>query len=171
MQHIGPQNHGFWPAKCSILQSIDNQCLRPRNQTRHTIMKTTAKHIAIVGLAAMALASCTDGFLDTSSKTSLNTTTCYKTSEQAQTALVGCFDQNLKVDATDIFSDIWSDYYKSIYNSNLLIQSLPSITFASDDYRNRGAHSLRLLQRCQYTRETRFLADTRRRDKTLGQRV
>jgi starch-binding outer membrane protein, SusD/RagB family len=56
-------------------------------------MKTTAKHIAIVGLAAMVLALCTDGFLDTSSKTSLNTTTYYKTSEQAQTALVDCYDQ------------------------------------------------------------------------------
>lgn len=41
----------------------------------------------------MVLALCTDGFLDTSSKTSLNTTTYYKTSEQAQTALVDCYDQ------------------------------------------------------------------------------
>lgn len=46
-----------------------------------------------MGLAALSLTACTDSFLDTTSKTSLNTTSYYKNADQAETALVGCYDQ------------------------------------------------------------------------------
>ncbi|MBR1401122.1 MAG: RagB/SusD family nutrient uptake outer membrane protein [Prevotella sp.] len=55
-------------------------------------MKYLTKSIAVLGLFSMALASCSDSFLDTSSKTESNTESFYKTQNDANRALIGCYD-------------------------------------------------------------------------------
>ncbi len=135
-------------------------------------------NIIILGLASVALSACTDSFLDTTSKTSLNTTVFYKTESQAESAVVGCYDQyqrtvsngswptlyqaaetmgddcfgggssgdmsnrlldrmdcTVKNDETNIFGGIWTDYYKCIYNCNLLLTQLDNIGWTSTDDR------------------------------------
>ncbi len=156
-------------------------------------MTNIKSKITILGLSTLMLTACTDNFLDTTSKTSLNTTTFYKTVEQAEEALVGCydqyqrtisngsyptiyqaaemmsdecfgggssnditnrlldrFDQTIKSDATDIFAGIWSDYFKSIYNSNMLISSLDKISWANTSDRNRIEGEVRALRGLAY---------------------
>lgn len=48
--------------------------------------------IFLAGVLALGLASCSDSFLDTSSKTESNTETFYKTEQDAYRALIGCYD-------------------------------------------------------------------------------
>lgn len=53
------------------------------------------QHIIYITVELMfvaGLSSCSESFLDTSSKTDLNTTSFYKTETQAQYAVVGCYD-------------------------------------------------------------------------------
>ena len=45
-----------------------------------------------LGVAAWALSGCGDAFLDTSSKTTLNSGSFYQNEVQAQYAVVGCYD-------------------------------------------------------------------------------
>lgn len=156
-------------------------------------MTNIKSKITILGLSTLMLTACTDNFLDTTSKTSLNTTTFYKTEEQAEEALVGCydqyqrtisngsyptiyqaaemmsdecfgggssnditnrlldrFDQTMKSDATDIFAGIWNDYFKSIYNSNVLISSLNKISWTNKSDRNRIEGEVRALRGLAY---------------------
>ena len=132
------------------------------------------QYILQLAFVSLSLTACTDSFLDTASKTSLNTTTYYKTPSQAESALVGCYDQyqrtvsngqyptlfqaaemmsddcfggggsgdltnklldrmdqSIKTDENNIFGGIWSDYYRCVYNCNMLINSLDGIAFAS----------------------------------------
>lgn len=141
-------------------------------------MNSIKSNILLFGLAGMMLASCTDSFLDTTSKTTLTSTNYYKNQSQAEAAVVGCYDQyqrtvsngnwptlfqaaetmgddcfggggsgdlaNKLLDRmdqsyntaeTNIFGGIWGDYYKCIYNCNLLIESLDNISFSSDNER------------------------------------
>ena len=57
-------------------------------------MKRMNNKILMAGTLALslAMASCTDSFLDTSSKTESNTDTFYKTETDAYRALIGCYD-------------------------------------------------------------------------------
>lgn len=55
-------------------------------------MKKISYYILAMGVGMMALTSCNDSFLDTSSKTSSNSTSFYKTQEQANYAVIGCYD-------------------------------------------------------------------------------
>ncbi len=156
-------------------------------------MNNIKVNMIIWGMSILTLSGCTDSFLSTTSKTSLNTTTFYKTEEQAEEALVGCydqyqrtisngsyptmyqaaemmsdecfgggssnditnrlldrFDQTMKSDATDIFAGIWSDYFKSIYNSNLLISSLNGISWTNTSDRSRIEGEVRALRALAY---------------------
>ena len=45
-----------------------------------------------VGVAALTMTGCSESFLDTTSKTELNSTSFYKTEVQAEYAVVGCYD-------------------------------------------------------------------------------
>lgn len=138
-------------------------------------MNKIKTNILFVGLAALTtLSSCTDGFLDTSSKTSLTSTNYYKTASQAESAVIGCYDryqntvsngnlslyqisemmsddcfggggpddvdlrlldrmdQSMRSASTNLLGGLWGDYYKCIYNCNLLIASLDDIKWSSD---------------------------------------
>ena len=55
-------------------------------------MKTSNIKIAALGLLALGLASCGDDYLDTSSKTALNSESFYSNEAQANAAVVGCYD-------------------------------------------------------------------------------
>ncbi|MBR1428025.1 MAG: RagB/SusD family nutrient uptake outer membrane protein [Prevotella sp.] len=55
-------------------------------------MKQIRTSIAAVGLLAMMMTSCSDSFLDTASKTESNTESFYKTQNDANRALIGCYD-------------------------------------------------------------------------------
>jgi hypothetical protein len=55
-------------------------------------MKKISYYILSMGMGMLMLASCTDSFLDTSSKTSSNSTSFYKTQEQADYAVIGCYE-------------------------------------------------------------------------------
>ena len=48
--------------------------------------------MASVLLLSLGLASCTDSFLDVTSKTESSTGTFYKTEKDAYRALIGCYD-------------------------------------------------------------------------------
>ena len=48
--------------------------------------------MASVLLLSLGLASCTDSFLDVTSKTEFSTGTFYKTEKDAYRALIGCYD-------------------------------------------------------------------------------
>lgn len=54
-------------------------------------MKSKALYIAVAALT-MGLASCSDDFFETSSKTTLNSETAYSNAATAELALVGCYD-------------------------------------------------------------------------------
>ncbi len=137
-------------------------------------MNKIKTNILFVGLAALALSSCTDSFLDTSSKTSLTSTNYYKTASQAESAVIGCYDryqntvsngnlslyqisemmsddcfggggpddvdlrlldrmdQSMRSASTNLMGGLWGDYYKCIYNCNLLIGSIDNIQWSSD---------------------------------------
>jgi hypothetical protein len=56
-------------------------------------MKNNIFKYAAIGLMAMGVASCGDSWLDTTSKTELNSTSFYKNELQASYALTGCYDQ------------------------------------------------------------------------------
>jgi hypothetical protein len=58
-----------------------------------TMKKINLYTVAALGISGLALASCGDSFLDTTSKTELNSTSFYKTEAQADYALTGCYDQ------------------------------------------------------------------------------
>src|SRR5574344_731149 len=150
------------------------------------------KFIAL-GIAGLTLSGCSDSFLDTSSKTDLNSTSFYKTQTQADYAVVGCydmyqrtvsngswptlfqtaetmsddclggggpddrsdrlmdrFDMSYKSDAVSLFNGLWTDYYKAIYNSNLLIASLNNIGWASQKDRNIVEAQARALRGLEY---------------------
>lgn len=156
-------------------------------------MNNIKSSLLVLGLASTMLTACTDSFLDTTSKTSLNTSTYYKTGSQAETALVGCYDQyqatisngsfptmyqasemmsdecfggggsgdivnrlldrfnqDMSSDKTDIFSGIWGDYFKSIYNSNLLISSLDGVAWGNQAQRTRVEGEVRALRGLAY---------------------
>jgi hypothetical protein len=49
-------------------------------------------NILVWGIASLAMAGCTDSFLETTSKTDLNSTSFYKNETQAVYAVVGCYD-------------------------------------------------------------------------------
>lgn len=55
-------------------------------------MKKISYYILAMGVGMMALTGCNDSFLDTSSKTSGNSTSFYKTQEQANYAVIGRYD-------------------------------------------------------------------------------
>ncbi len=145
-----------------------------------------------MGLASLVLTSCTDSFLDTSSKTSLTTVNYYKTQSQAEEAVIGCYDRyqntvsngNLSLfQASEMMSDdcfggggpddrdnrlldrmdqsvnpasnnllggIWGDYYKCIYNCNLLINSLDNIAWSSDEARKTVEGQARAIRGLAY---------------------
>lgn len=155
-------------------------------------MKAIKSSIFFVGLASLVLTSCTDSFLDTSSKTSLTTVNYYKTQDQAESAVIGCYDRyqntvsngNLSLfQASEMMSDdcfggggpddrdnrlldrmdqsvnpasnnllggIWGDYYKCIYNCNLLINSLDNITWSSDEERKTVEGQARAIRGLAY---------------------
>lgn len=56
-------------------------------------MKKNIIIYATIGLMAVGVSSCGDSWLDTSSKTELNSSSYYSNEIQAQYALVGCYDQ------------------------------------------------------------------------------
>ena len=138
-------------------------------------MKRYKSTIILAGLAAVVLSSCTDSFLDTTSKTSLTSTNFYKTEEQAESAVIGCYDryqntvssgsglsmyqisemmsddcfggggpddrdnrvldrmdQSINNASNNLLGGVWGDYYKCIYNCNLLLCSLDNIHWTSD---------------------------------------
>lgn len=49
-------------------------------------------NILALGVAALTMTGCSESFLDTTSKTELNSTSFYKTEVQAKYAVVGCYD-------------------------------------------------------------------------------
>ena len=49
-------------------------------------------NILALGVAALTMTGCSESFLDTTSKTELNSTSFYKTEVQAEYAVVGCYD-------------------------------------------------------------------------------
>lgn len=55
-------------------------------------MKKTFLYIASLTAALTSLVACSDEFLDTASKTESNTQTFYKTTADAEMALIGCYD-------------------------------------------------------------------------------
>ena len=56
------------------------------------VMKSLNIKIAAVSLLAMAFTGCSDSFLDTASKTESNTANFYQTQNDANRALIGCYD-------------------------------------------------------------------------------
>lgn len=155
-------------------------------------MKAIKSSILFVGLASLVLTSCTDSFLDTSSKTSLTTVNYYKTQDQAESAVIGCYDryqntvsngnlslfqtseimsddcfggggpddrdnrlldrmdQSVNPASTNLLGGIWGDYYKCIYNCNLLISSLDNISWSSDDDRKTVEGQARAIRALAY---------------------
>ncbi len=156
-------------------------------------MNSIKSNILLCGLAAMMLSSCTDSFLDTSSKTSLTTTNYYKTAEQAESAVIGCYDryqntvssgsglsmyqisemmsddcyggggpddrdnrlldrmdQSINPASSNLLGGVWGDYYKCIYNCNLLLGSLDNISWASDSERKSVEGQTRAIRALAY---------------------
>lgn len=155
-------------------------------------MNKIKTNILFVGLAALALSSCTDSFLDTSSKTSLTSTNYYKTASQAESAVIGCYDryqntvsngnlslyqisemmsddcfggggpddvdlrlldrmdQSMRSASTNLMGGLWGDYYKCIYNCNLLIGSLDNIQWSSDAERKTIEGQVRAVRALAY---------------------
>ena len=58
-------------------------------------MNNIKSKIIMLGLVGVMLTACTDSFLDTSSKTTLNSTSFYKTQAQADYAVVGLLSSRL----------------------------------------------------------------------------
>ena len=156
-------------------------------------MNNIKSKIIMLGLVGVMLTACTDSFLDTSSKTTLNSTSFYKTQAQADYAVVGCyemyqrtvssgswpsvfqavetmsddclggggpddrsdrlmdrFDVSYKPDEQNLFSGLWTDYYKGIYNCNLLINSLDGIDWKTDTDRKVVESEARALRAIMY---------------------
>lgn len=146
-----------------------------------------------LGVAGLTLSGCSDSFLDTSSKTDMNSTSFYQNETQAEYAVVGCydmyqrtvsngswptlfqaaemmsddclggggpddrsdrlldrFDMSYKSDAVSLFDGLWGDYYKAIYNSNLLIASLDKISWSSQRARNVVESEAKALRGLEY---------------------
>lgn len=156
-------------------------------------MNNIKLYLIALGAAGLTLTGCTDSFLDTSSKTELNSTSFYKTESQADYALVGCydmyqktvsngswptlfqaaetmsddclggggpddradrlmdrFDMSYKSDDTNMFNGLWTDYYKAIYNANLLIGSMNNISWSSQTQRNVVESQVKALRGLEY---------------------
>ncbi len=155
-------------------------------------MKAIKSTILFVGLASLVLTSCTDSFLDTSSKTSLTTVNYYKTQDQAESAVIGCYDryqntvsngnlslfqvsemmsddcfggggpddrdirlldrmdQSINPASNNLLGGIWGDYYKCIYNCNLLISSIDNISWSSDEDRKTVEGQARAIRALAY---------------------
>ncbi len=155
-------------------------------------MKAIKSTILFVGLASLVLTSCTDSFLDTSSKTSLTTVNYYKTQDQAESAVIGCYDryqntvsngnlslfqvsemmsddcfggggpddrdirlldrmdQSINPASNNLLGGIWGDYYKCIYNCNLLISSIDNISWSSDEDRKTIEGQARAIRALAY---------------------
>lgn len=155
-------------------------------------MNTKKSNIILAGLAALVLSSCTDSFLDTTSKTSLTSTNYYKTASQAESAVIGCYDRyqntvsngnlsiyqasetmsddcfggggpddgdnrlldrmdmSVKSASTNLFGGIWGDYYKCVYNCNLLLASLDDIQWSSDAERKSVEGQTRAIRALAY---------------------
>ncbi len=155
-------------------------------------MNTIKQNILFAGLAALMMTSCTDSFLDTTSKTSLTSTNYYKTASQAESAVIGCYDryqntvsngnmslyqiselmsddcfggggpddvdlrlldrmdQSMRPASTNLLGGIWGDYYKCIYNCNLLIGSLDNISWTSDAERKSVEGQARAIRALAY---------------------
>jgi starch-binding outer membrane protein, SusD/RagB family len=150
-------------------------------------------NLIALGIAGLTLSGCTDSFLDTSSKTDMNSTSFYQNETQAEYAVVGCYDMyqrtvangswptlfqavetmsddclggggpddrsdrlldrfnmDYKSDAVSLFDGIWADYYKAIYNCNLLIGSLDKISWSSSSARNVVESEARALRGLAY---------------------
>ena len=68
-------------------------------------MKSFLKsNIMVWGLASIMLASCSDSFLDVSSKTDSNTGNFYKTVDDAELALIGCYNGWKRTNSDDVRS-------------------------------------------------------------------
>ena len=155
-------------------------------------MNTIKNNILIAGLAALMMTSCTDSFLDTSSKTSLTSTNYYKTASQAESAVIGCYDryqntvsngnmslyqiseimsddcfggggpddvdlrlldrmdQSMRTASTNLLGGLWGDYYKCVYNCNLLLGSLDNIQWSSDAERKSVEGQTRAIRALAY---------------------
>lgn len=156
-------------------------------------MNSIKSNILLCGLAAMMISSCTDSFLDTESKTSLITKNFYKTEEQAEDAVIGCYDryqntvssgnglsmyqisemmsddcyggggpddrdnrlldrmdQSINPASSNLLGGVWGDYYKCIYNCNLLIGSVDNIHWTSDSERKSIEGQARAIRALAY---------------------
>ncbi len=156
-------------------------------------MNNIKLYLIALGTTGLMLTGCTDSFLDTASKTDMNSTSFYKTESQAEYAVVGCYDMyqrtvsngswptlfqaaetmsddclggggpddrsdrlmdrfdiSYKSDATNLFNGIWVDYYKAIYNANLLIGSMDMISWKSQKNRNIIEAQARAIRGLEY---------------------
>lgn len=176
-------------------------------------MKTIKSSILLVGLATMSLASCTDSFLDTQSKTSLTTVNYYKTQNQAEEAVIGCYDryqntvsngnlslfqvsemmsddcfggggpddrdlrlldrmdQSINAASDNLHGGIWGDYYKCIYNCNLLISSLDNITWTSDTDRKTVEGEARAIRALAYFDLVRMFENVPLQTKPVSEKI
>ncbi len=176
-------------------------------------MKTIKSTILLVGLATMSIASCTDSFLDTQSKTSLTTVNYYKTQNQAEEAVIGCYDryqntvsngnlslfqvsemmsddcfggggpddrdlrvldrmdQSINAASDNLHGGIWGDYYKCIYNCNLLISSLDNITWTSDTDRKTVEGEARAIRALAYFDLVRMFENVPLQTKPVSEKI
>ncbi len=176
-------------------------------------MKTIKSTILLVGLATMSIASCTDSFLDTQSKTSLTTVNYYKTQNQAEEAVIGCYDryqntvsngnlslfqvsemmsddcfggggpddrdlrlldrmdQSINAASDNLHGGIWGDYYKCIYNCNLLISSLDNITWTSDTDRKTVEGEARAIRALAYFDLVRMFENVPLQAKPVSEKI
>ncbi len=70
---------------CSVL-------MLSSNLLKHIDMNNFKINILALSIIGLVMAGCSDSFLDTPSKTSLNTTSFYKTETQINYAILGCYD-------------------------------------------------------------------------------
>ncbi len=176
-------------------------------------MKTIKSTILLVGLATMSIASCTDSFLDTQSKTSLTTVNYYKTQNQAEEAVIGCYDryqntvsngnlslfqvsemmsddcfggggpddrdlrlldrmdQSINAASDNLHGGIWGDYYKCIYNCNLLISSLDNIDWTSDTDRKTVEGEARAIRALAYFDLVRMFENVPLQTKPVSEKI
>lgn len=64
--------------------------------------------------------------------------------------LMDRFDMSYNTGATSLFEGIWTDYYKGIYQCNLLINSLGKISFKSQSSRNTIEAQARAIRGMEY---------------------
>lgn len=176
-------------------------------------MKAIKSSILFVGLASLVLTSCTDSFLDTSSKTSLTTVNYYKTQPQAEDAVIGCYDryqntvsngnlslfqasemmsddcfggggpddrdnrlldrmdQSLNPASNNLLGGIWGDYYKCIYNCNLLINSLDNIAWSSGEERKTIEGQARAIRALAYFDLVRMFENVPLQTKPVSEKI